>query len=478
MVNGFKLKDYRLLMWILGGFGIALRLLLFWANPAPNAYDDHFDPVFKIMTYGSIPSKDTCWQCYHPPLFYVISAVIGRFSFNLGADYFQVIKILQFVSCLYGVATIWVIYLILKRLPLSDFARLLAFGTVCFLPRHIYASAMYSNDTMASLAVSLSVYLTIVAIDKRFSPLSLAALSVIAGLALLTKYTALIVLPAIAVAFGIAFLWGMFASRKKIAVSFLLTMIFPLLILSWQIGTDMKRYGMPFPSNMGFLNRGTLHIPGQGNMSFFNFKPWEVIATPVLTPESSRSFWTGVYGSFWFDLEPKFLQFTDHDIIWWSRYYNYLQGKENIWPGISLSRGTWLIGSGLIFMGLMPLLLAVLGFLGSLFGKWGVMHKGKDWIDTSKISMFPILFISNAVGVILVAMKYTTFSFLKATYFLNSLSALAVFLGVGVMLLDRGRVMRYIIASFFAVLFFLVTIHILHIFLTQQESFLPFYFFR
>lgn len=306
MVSGLKLKDYRRLMWILAGFGIGLRLLLFWANPAPNADDDHFEPVFKIMTYGSIPSRDACWQCYHPPLFYVTSAVIGRLSFSLGADYFQVIKILQLVSCLYGIATIWVIYLILKRLPLSDFARLLAFGAVCFLPRHIYASAMYSNDTMASLAVSVSIYLTIVAIDKRFSPFSLAALSVVAGVTLLTKYTALIILPAIAFAFGTAFFWGILASRKKIAVSFLLTMVFPFFILCWQITSDIKKYGRPFPSNMGFLNRGTTHIPGKGNISFIDFKPWEIIKTPILTPESARSFWTGVYGSFWFDVVPKF----------------------------------------------------------------------------------------------------------------------------------------------------------------------------
>lgn len=130
--------------WIFLALGIFLRLALFWANPAQNSYDDHFEPVFKIMTYGSIPSKDACWQCYHPPLFYVISAVIGRLSFNLGADYFQVIKILQFVSCLYGVAT-WVIYLILKRLPLSDLARLLAFGTVCFLPR-LRWNSLYDNE--------------------------------------------------------------------------------------------------------------------------------------------------------------------------------------------------------------------------------------------------------------------------------------------------------------------------------------------
>lgn len=468
MVNVFKLKDYRRLMWLLAGFGIGLRLLLFWANPAPNSYDDHFEPVFKIMTYGSIPSKDACWQCYHPPLFYVISAVIGKLSFNLGADYFQVIKILQFVSCLYGIATIGVIYLILKRLPLSDFARLLAFGTVCFLPRHIYASAMYSNDTMASLGVSGSIYLTIVAIDKRFSPFSLAALSVVAGGTLLTKYPALIVLPAIAVAFGTAFFWGILASRKKIAISFLFIMLSPLFILSWQVVSDIKNYGRPFPSNMGFLNRGTTHIPGKGNMSFLDFKPWEIIKTPILTPKTAKSFWTGVYGSFWFDVEPKFLPFTDPDQGWWPRYYNYLQGKESIWPGIALSNSTRLIGSSLVFLGLVPLSIVLLGFFYSLSGKWGIFAIERDRIEAVKMMIFPILLIGNAAGLIMAAIEYTTFSFLKATYFLYSLSALAVFLGLGVMLLDRGKAVRYTIVAFFTALFFLITIHILQIFLSAK----------
>src|ERR1044071_6733461 len=61
-----------ILFFVLGSF---LRILLCWSNPPGNFFDNHFEPILLIMTTGTIPGKNDCWQCYHPPVFYWISAM-------------------------------------------------------------------------------------------------------------------------------------------------------------------------------------------------------------------------------------------------------------------------------------------------------------------------------------------------------------------------------------------------------------------
>ena len=65
---------------------VALRFLLFLFNPPTNAFDNHFKPIYLIMQTGSIPAKDACWQCYQPPVFYIISAFVGKIVLALNID--------------------------------------------------------------------------------------------------------------------------------------------------------------------------------------------------------------------------------------------------------------------------------------------------------------------------------------------------------------------------------------------------------
>ena len=188
----FNYKAAALLFFI---FGTILRILLYWSNPPNNAFDDHFSPIFLIMSSGTTPAKDACWQCYHPPVFYWGSAMVGNIALNMGATFPQILKLLQFISCFYGILTVGVIYLILSKLPLSNFSRLVAFSTVCFLPRHVYMSAMNSNDAISYFFVSLSIYSLLIVIERKLPPLILLVTSIIISVTLFTKYTSYVVLP-------------------------------------------------------------------------------------------------------------------------------------------------------------------------------------------------------------------------------------------------------------------------------------------
>jgi hypothetical protein len=234
--------------------GALVRLLLCLENPPLNAFDDHFTPIFLTMKLGAIPPKDAAFQCYHPPVFYAISAVLGKLAAGSGATQPQLMKLFQFVNCFYGIATVAVCGLILRKLPLSSFAKLLAFGTVCFLPRHIYMSAMHSNDTLSYLFAALSIYAAIIAFERRLAFAALMVLSVTLTLAIFTKYTAFAVLPSVFTAFAWACWVAPPRSRKRIVVAAVVTFVLPLLCLAAYIASNLRHYHAALPWNIAMYD--------------------------------------------------------------------------------------------------------------------------------------------------------------------------------------------------------------------------------
>ena len=164
-----KTTGYGKIAWIIIGLGALLRLLLYWANHPTNAYDDHLEPILLAIQGGTLPPLNACWECHQPPLFYAVSAVAGFVILTLGATMGTLIKLLQFLPLLYGLLTLPVIYLILKRLPISVFSGTVALALLSFFPRHIYMSAMHTNDTMGALFVSLAILVFLISLDEGFT---------------------------------------------------------------------------------------------------------------------------------------------------------------------------------------------------------------------------------------------------------------------------------------------------------------------
>jgi len=444
-------------------FGTILRILLCWSNPPGNAFDNHFKPIFMIMESGTIPAKDACWQCYHPPVFYWGSAMIGKIAVHMGVTFPHILKLLQFISCFYGILTVGMIYLILRKLPLSDFSRLVAFGTLCFLPRHIYMSAMNSNDTISYLFVSLTIYSLLIAFERKLSPLILLVASIVISITLFTKYTSYVVLPVILISFGLLFYKGLIVPRKTVVVSLILILLIPITLLSVYLASNIKHYGTPLPWNVKQLDPSLTQPHDKSRLDFISFKPWESITTPIIVPGKMHSFWTLVYSGMWFDNEPKFLYFLDSNQDWWKHYYAWLRGEKDF-PGDnpSMSHLTKLIGSGLLALGLLPLLLIMYGLYNYFRGGWKILAKAKE-MELVRMSIFPTLLFSNAAGIVALALRLPVYSATKASYFLNSLPAFAVFLSLGLMPFESNKKLKWSIVIVFGVLFVLVSLHILHI---------------
>jgi len=455
-------KSLFILCFISGGL---LRILLCWSNPPGNFFDNHFEPILLIMKTGAIPGKNDCWQCFHPPVFYWISAMAGHAATLLGiVSLPQLLKFFQFVVCFYGILTLVILYLILNKLPLSNFSRLFAFGTACFLPRHIYMSAINSNDTISYLFVALSIYLLLLAIEKKFSFFILLAVSIVIAATLFTKYTSFVVLPVVLLVFASLSHKRLFSSRKRALVSFVLMIVLPLTILSANLIWNKKHYGSPLPWNVTRSDPSLIQPRDTDHFDFLTFKPWESIDRSIIVPGRMHSFWTLVYTGMWFDNEPKFIYFLVSNQSWWDHYYGWLRGEEKFPEGPpTMSNLTKVLGAGLIGFGLFPLLLMARG-LGNFFSRsWRSQMSVEEMV---KMSIFPTLLVSNMAIMIALAVRLPVYTAAKASYFLNSLPAFVVFLSLGLMAGEKNKHLKWTLVIAFSILFGLASVHVLHIVLS------------
>jgi len=414
--------------------GSALRVLLVSVNPPTNAFDDHFRPITLLLETGRLPAASDCWECYHPPVFYVVSAGIARLASFAGVAAVGVQKIVHFMPCLYGILTLVLLASILRRLRLPTLPTCVAFATACFLPRHVYMSAMHSNDTIAYLGVTLCVALNLAAFDDGLRPRRLVLLALALAATVLTKYTSLVALPMVLAPFAAAWAWRLAPGRRRIAIAGVGVALPALVALLLFTLPNVREYGRPFPSNLELFHDEWL-ASGRAarDIDWWGFHPLQAIGTPILAPGQRDSLWTVLWASSFFDTEPRFLRFTDPaDPAWWEAYDRYLGGADDAaWPGVeALSRATRLTGSLLLTLGLLPLLLLLLGALDAVLGRWRMLFP-VDRPAAVRMVMLPLLALGIAAGIVLTTWKFPyTFS-MKSTYVLNALPACVVFVALG-----------------------------------------------
>ena len=455
--------NYRLPTLLAFAVAVASRVLLWWANPATNAFDDHYEPILLIMQTGTIPAKDACWQCYHPPVFYWISAAVGRAAMAFHVDFQQLLKILQFIPCLYGILTVGVVYLILRRLPLSEPARFLAFAVVCVLPRHVYMSAMHSNDTISYLFVALGVYLLLLALENGLPARLLVATSAVVAVAIFTKYTAFAILPTIVVVFALLLRGRPLPSGRRIAIAAAMVLLVPLILLGAYMGSNQARYGSPLPWNVDQLDPSRSQPRDEAPMNYFSFEPWETVGSPIIAPGRMHSFWTLLYTGMWFDNEPRFLLYMDANPPWWKHYYAWLRGEEPYpGPNPSLPGLTRFLGAGLLTLGLVPVFLVAAGFVVCC-RRMGTAWRSGGGVAGVELSLFPTLFACSAAGIVLLSIRLPVYSMVKASYLLVALPAFAVFLALGVMSCESRAALRRAISAALGVQCLLAAAHVVQI---------------
>lgn len=304
--------------------GIALRIALTVATPARLAYDDHIPPIDIIANEHRLPLPAECWECYQPPAYYMVAAAafgLTGSACKAAGSTEQIAanrakKAVQFLSTLAGCATIWLCLLILRiptrRPPMVE---ALALGCAAFLPQHIYMSAMVTNDALTYFVATIAVY-AILRASTRNWPIGGCALSgALAGLAILCK--------AYSIMTAVALVGALLLRRndkppepprkKRDTGTPHRSQLAPIAAFTaaclavgiWPSVRNLAHYNKLHVDNFDmFQTAMQSQFPGsRDDIEFTTFRFPSLVKHPWVHLSHVNSFWTELYGRYWFDYE-------------------------------------------------------------------------------------------------------------------------------------------------------------------------------
>src|SRR5205823_4850162 len=241
--------DWMTLVMVFGF--VLLWLILFWHNaqilPAAVGFDalQHLNYIKYLQEHHSLPLPAQGMEMFHPPLYYLISAVVLSL-FNLTTVDPSAILLLRTLMMLFGIAQFVLVFATLRLIfPNRPNLQLVGGGLAAFLPMQLYISHYPTNETLAALLVSASLYFALrMAKTGPATWRSHCVLGLLIGVALLTKATAVLVVPFIVLALAHQLTCER-ASVTRWAGTLGSMLCIAILICGWHY-IRVSRYGSPF----------------------------------------------------------------------------------------------------------------------------------------------------------------------------------------------------------------------------------------
>jgi len=251
-----------------------------------------------VAERGELPYADECFSCYHPPLYYLTTAALLRtFGGHRGTDAERFA--VKLVPILCGLGMVALSLLLARRIRDGDsgFATFAVVGAAAF-PVNIYMSAYVSNEPFhAVLAGTALVAAVCVSLSERATGRSLALLSVLLALVILSKYTGLAV-AAIVLAFIALKLFaieGRSLGRVALIVSAMMLVIG--LLGGWPYLRSWMRFGDPFIWNLDLPGGKSWWQPPSFHTPAYFLRFGHALVHPYYS--LFDSFWDGMYSSAW-----------------------------------------------------------------------------------------------------------------------------------------------------------------------------------
>ena len=212
--------------------------------------DGHLDYINYLLEKGRIPLANEGWQMYQPPLYYWISAAAANAAKSVfNQQYFT--SGLKLIPFLCGLGMIFVCFYAAKTVfPDDKPKQVLAAVFAAIVPMNIYISHYISNESLCGFMMALSVLCTLRLLQSDGKPLkNCFILGVVLGVSLLTKYTAFILLPVIAVVLLYEFAVKRRYGFSKILICFAAAIVPMLLIGGWFYLRNWNHFGKIIVAN-------------------------------------------------------------------------------------------------------------------------------------------------------------------------------------------------------------------------------------
>ncbi|UCH33754.1 MAG: glycosyltransferase family 39 protein [Armatimonadota bacterium] len=237
-------------------------------------------PVFR--------AGEGSYEYHQAPLYYAaaVPAYYAGRALAPGREYVAV----RLFGILLGLCVVYFTYRLAREFcPRRPWLAVGSAGFVAFLPMHVALSASVTNDVAAEVPIAAGLWLLLVGLRDGWTWRRVAAVGVLCGLAVLTKSSGLVLLPAAWLALVLTSRddgFGRFAERWAA-----LTAAF-LLICGWWLVRNWQLYGDPLAWRAFLLAFQDRPHPSDligENLTAFNYALW-------VTGWTFASFW-GVFGN-------------------------------------------------------------------------------------------------------------------------------------------------------------------------------------
>jgi hypothetical protein len=346
------------------GAGILLRALLLAYSPQPYGYvwDFYHEGIRLLYATGSVPASTDCWQCYHPPLFYLSGWTAYAFQrwLHPGPDDSDALRAVAALSLAWAGITIAFGWKLLRLFRCRGTSMALGAGLLLLFPCLLISSFGAEADMLVTaIGSAIAYYLTRYFIDgQRTSAFAAARLGLLGGLAASTKYSGLVLVAAIAtvLALRVAVTPGRARTLRDAVIVFGLCAA----LGGWKYVDNVRRYGTPLFANgeaaRGFSVESRRAL--RENYDFTSFHLGQAMQLFPPDPPTGRLTRFPVYHSVFTTL---------HALAWTDMSMFSVPGRHGDrsrpYPEKRVAR--WLIRAELA-LGIVPESLAVIGFLVAL----------------------------------------------------------------------------------------------------------------
>jgi hypothetical protein len=264
----------------------------------------HLDYIRYVAERGTIPLASEGWQMFQSPLYYMISAPLYNIFFA-AFEPETATRLLRVVPLAAGIVQVQLSYMAV-RCVFPKRADLQILGTLVgsLLPLSLYVSQGLGNEALAGCLCGAVIVSTLglVATENPKPERTLLPLGFLLGLALLTKVTAVLLVPPVVASIAWRLWWCEGDAKTSLpraakGVSVVLATAF--VVSGWYYARNYIALGTPF---LGGWDPAREIVwwqdPGYRTLAQFT-RFGEALAFPVYAP--TVGFWDALYSSFWAD---------------------------------------------------------------------------------------------------------------------------------------------------------------------------------
>jgi 4-amino-4-deoxy-L-arabinose transferase-like glycosyltransferase len=275
-------KNYRLALLALVVVAVATRIALVANAPRPFGYvwDLYHEGVMQLYDHGRLPSPTDCWECYPPPLYFIVGVpfyAIGKFA--AGGAAAGGLRLLALFSMLCAALVVYYCDRTLRLLKAPKEHLLAATALALVFPCLFIGSYAAESDIlltalMGAFFYRLCRYHLKPGGSSWREPL---ILGILAGLCGLTKYSGLLALAVMAALMGLRFLRGW--RRPRVARDFSIALLAAVAVCGWHYAGNWRSAHKLFraPPWLSNLNAAKSFSHNLARYDFSSFKIREVV---------------------------------------------------------------------------------------------------------------------------------------------------------------------------------------------------------